>query len=293
MVALNPDYAPVKTDADPKNRVGRFFSLAAEPVGADQPPSRNCIGGKQAYAYETASGAYYYTKDHLGSIREVVASDGTTVEAVYDYSPWGEVSKIGGSGVESDFLYTGHFYHDESDLHLTLYSAYNPELGMWLSRDPIAENGGINLYAYVGNEPIRYFDPNGLASADSHAGKGGRGGTPGAGFEYSDEYFDTLSLGFLGASFAFPPALIPSALSNFASGHCQKQQGDTAGGNINHAGSVGDALSLAPGLVGVGGKVISAGSSAATAASLHQKINPGPTPSERNANRRGGPTRCN
>ena len=105
---------------------------------------------------------YYYTKDHLGSIREVVASDGTTVEAVYDYSPWGEVTKTGGTGVESDFLYTGHYFHEASDLHLTLYRAYNPELGMWLSRDPIAENGGINLYAYVLNDPINYWDPYGL-----------------------------------------------------------------------------------------------------------------------------------
>ena len=33
---------------------------------------------------------------------------------------------------------------------------------MWLSRDPIAENGGINLYAYVGNDPVNYWDPLGL-----------------------------------------------------------------------------------------------------------------------------------
>ena len=112
--------------------------------------------------FQESAQNYYYTKDHLGSIREVVASDGITIEAAYDYSPWGEVTKIAGTGVESDFLYTGHFYHGESDLHLTLYRAYNPELGMWLSRDPIAENGGINLYAYVGNDPINWVDPFGL-----------------------------------------------------------------------------------------------------------------------------------
>jgi len=32
----------------------------------------------------------------------------------------------------------------------------------WLSRDPIAENGGINLYAYVYNNPLNYWDPDGL-----------------------------------------------------------------------------------------------------------------------------------
>ena len=112
--------------------------------------------------FEEGANDYFYTRDHLDSIREVIASDGTTVEAVYDYSPWGEVSKIAGTGVESDFLYTGNFHHAQSDLHLTLYRAYNPALGMWLSRDPIAENGGLNLYAYVGNNPVNYVDPLGL-----------------------------------------------------------------------------------------------------------------------------------
>jgi RHS repeat-associated protein len=112
--------------------------------------------------FEESSNDYFYTRDHLGSIREVVASDGLTIQSIYDYSPWGEIRKLGGTGVESDFLYTGHFYLSPSDLHLTLYRAYNPELGMWLSRDPIAENGGLNLYAYVGNNPIMRYDPLGL-----------------------------------------------------------------------------------------------------------------------------------
>jgi uncharacterized protein RhaS with RHS repeats len=32
----------------------------------------------------------------------------------------------------------------------------------WLSGDPIGTNGGINLYGYVGNDPINWFDPLGL-----------------------------------------------------------------------------------------------------------------------------------
>jgi len=119
--------------------------------------------------FTEGASSYFYTKDHLGSIREVVASDGTTVEASYDYSPWGEVTKIAGTGVESDFLYTGHFYHAESNLHLAIYRAYDPALGMWISRDPIAEEGGMNLYAYVENRPIQAVDPLGLMLYLPHA----------------------------------------------------------------------------------------------------------------------------
>ena len=41
------------------------------------------------------------------------------------------------------------------------YRYYSPELGRWLSRDPIEESGGINYYSYVGNSPIVGIDPLG------------------------------------------------------------------------------------------------------------------------------------
>lgn len=36
------------------------------------------------------------------------------------------------------------------------------EVGRWLSRDPIAEDGGLNLYGYTGNSPLNFTDPLGL-----------------------------------------------------------------------------------------------------------------------------------
>lgn len=111
------------------------------------------IGGADA-------GNYFYTRDHLGSIRELVDSTGT-VRARYDYTPYGERIKLSGD-LDSQWGYTGHFTHTPSDLVLTLYRAYDPGLGRWLSPDPIKENGGLNLYAYVMGDPINYWDPNGL-----------------------------------------------------------------------------------------------------------------------------------
>lgn len=108
-------------------------------------------------------GNYYYMRDHLGSIRELLDSS-RVVRARYDYSLWGERSKISGN-LDSENGYTGHWYHAKSGLHLAPFRAYDAELGRWLNRDPIEENGGWNLYAYVANEPINWRDPLGLQGA--------------------------------------------------------------------------------------------------------------------------------
>ena len=55
-------------------------------------------------------------------------------------------------------------------------SHYDAEIGRWTSKDPIRFAGGdTNLYGYVGNDPINFFDPTGLlkfSDVISHAGRG-------------------------------------------------------------------------------------------------------------------------
>lgn len=111
---------------------------------------------------DVAGGAsYYYSRDHLGSIRDVTTGGGT-MAARYDYDPYGRIVKLSGT-TDSDFLYTGHYNHQASGLHFAPYRAYDTNLGRWLSRDPVGENGGINLYGYVSNNPLSLVDPYGLA----------------------------------------------------------------------------------------------------------------------------------
>ena len=105
----------------------------------------------------------YYTRDHLGSVREVVASDGS-VSARYDYTPYGERSRVSGT-YEAAKGYTGHDYHADSGLILTRYRAYDPQLGRWLSPDPIEESGGMNLHEYVDGDPVNGVDPLGLETS--------------------------------------------------------------------------------------------------------------------------------
>ena len=53
-------------------------------------------------------------------------------------------------------------YHQASGLVLYRYRAYDPNLQRWLNEDPIGEEGGLNLYAAVGNDPLNRIDPWGL-----------------------------------------------------------------------------------------------------------------------------------
>jgi len=103
---------------------------------------------------------YYFTHDHLGSVREMTDST-RAVRARYEYDPYGRQTKVSGD-LESDFGFTGFYRHQASGLNLTLFRAYDPELGRWINRDPIAEMGGMNLYAYCENNPISYVDLLGL-----------------------------------------------------------------------------------------------------------------------------------
>jgi RHS repeat-associated protein len=117
------------------------------------PQGEQRIGGSDA-------GYYYYTKDHLGSIREITNASGALATR-YDFDLWGKRTKLSGTP-DSDVGFTGHHHHAKSGLVLTWYRAYDAEAGRWLSADPLGEMGGMNLYGYVGGDPIRYVDPLGL-----------------------------------------------------------------------------------------------------------------------------------
>jgi RHS repeat-associated protein len=102
----------------------------------------------------------FYTRDHLGSVRELT-DNAQVVRARYDYDPYGRMAKIQGDR-DTVFAYADYFYHAASGLNLTIYRAYDSNFARWISRDPIGEVGGINLFEFVLNNPINYIDTTGL-----------------------------------------------------------------------------------------------------------------------------------
>ncbi|HEY9714446.1 MAG TPA: RHS repeat-associated core domain-containing protein, partial [Chroococcales cyanobacterium] len=110
---------------------------------------------------ETISGSsYLYAKDHLGSTRELTDSTGN-VQAEYSFDPYGTVIQLSET-IRSDLQYGNYYTHKRSRLDLTNTREYSAIAGRFLNRDPISENGGVNLFAYVSNNPISANDPSGM-----------------------------------------------------------------------------------------------------------------------------------
>jgi RHS repeat-associated protein len=98
----------------------------------------------------------YYGVDQIGSVRRGFLRTGASAS---DFDPYGAALQPGLPA--ADFGFAGLFLEKNSGLYLATYRAYDPATGRWLSRDPIGEEGGINLYEYVGGQPISAVDTAG------------------------------------------------------------------------------------------------------------------------------------
>lgn len=113
---------------------------------------------------------FYTCADKLGSARELLNSSGA-IQSEIDYDPFGQSSFITTSGAAPDFGYTGIYSHERSGLNLTLFRVYSPNLGRWLSRDPLEEQFGENLYTYSANAPFKFTDRLGLQPGPTPSGR--------------------------------------------------------------------------------------------------------------------------
>ncbi|MCD6100142.1 MAG: DNRLRE domain-containing protein, partial [Candidatus Marinimicrobia bacterium] len=107
----------------------------------------------------------YYLKDHLGSTRVVVDEDGDVVES-YDYYPFGLASRT--SGGSTIYKFTEKELDNETDFYYFGARYYDPEVGRWLSVDPLAEkNYWLSPYVYCRNNPISRIDPDGAEDKEA------------------------------------------------------------------------------------------------------------------------------
>ena len=107
---------------------------------------------------------HYYLKDHLGNNRVVLNQDGTSVEQISHYYPFGGVFDQTAEDVQR-YKYNGKELDRTYGLDLYDYSAryMDGALGRFTTMDPMAEKYyGISPYAYCANNPMRFVDPTGM-----------------------------------------------------------------------------------------------------------------------------------
>ena len=104
----------------------------------------------------------YYHADGSGNVTMLVDSLDRPV-AQYLYDPYGNLVGQSGPLAEANvYRFSSKEYDARSGLYNFGRRFYAPSLQRWLNRDPLGIEGGLNLYAYVGNGPVNRFDPWGL-----------------------------------------------------------------------------------------------------------------------------------
>jgi RHS repeat-associated protein len=118
------------------------------------------LGDQLLAMIKPGEAVYYFHNDHLGT-PQVLTDDTGTIAWKAAYTPFGEaIASI--QTVENPFRFPGQYYDSETGLHYNYFRYYNPQTGRYMTPDPIGLEGGINLFAYVGNNPASWVDRMGL-----------------------------------------------------------------------------------------------------------------------------------
>lgn len=121
------------------------------------------VGGLLAIEDGRTGGTYSIIQDGNGNVAAVVDLSSRAVVAEFEYAPYGQVIREAGSYAgKMPFRFSTKWFDANTDLYYYGFRFYDPENGRFINRDPIGEDGGVNLYAFVGNDPQNAFDLLGL-----------------------------------------------------------------------------------------------------------------------------------
>lgn len=101
----------------------------------------------------------YVHTDHQGTPR-LATSPARVVVWRWEGRAFGETGQTGSTQINLRF--SGQYFDSESSLFYNHHRYYDPRIGRYITSDPIGLGGGLNTYAYVGNNPLTFIDPLGL-----------------------------------------------------------------------------------------------------------------------------------
>jgi RHS repeat-associated protein len=123
------------------------------------------VGGLLGVAEFSGShvGVYHFTYDVNGNVSEVL-DDAGGIAAHYEYDPFGGLARSDGAYADvNPFRFSSKYLDVETELYYYGYRHYDPTTGRWPNRDPIGEEGGLNVYGMVGNDSVNLWDYLGLS----------------------------------------------------------------------------------------------------------------------------------
>lgn len=114
--------------------------------------------------YHSNGETNWYLSDRLGTIRQIANQLGNLINEL-DYSSFGQILNQTNPIDGSRLTFTGREYDAETGLYYYRARYYDPDLGRFISQDPLGFAGqDANLYRYVSNNPINATDPSGMVA---------------------------------------------------------------------------------------------------------------------------------
>jgi RHS repeat-associated protein len=116
-------------------------------------------------------GDHFAGYDGNGNVMGLISGATKTLSATYEYGPFGEVIQMTGTMASvNPFRFSTKYQDDETGMNYYGFRYYNAGTGRWLSKDPIGERGGLNLYSFVDNRCPNSIDPLGLETSSGQNG---------------------------------------------------------------------------------------------------------------------------
>ena len=103
---------------------------------------------------------YYYHQDEQLSTA-FITNEKREIQNHYQYDAFGN-GICQEEGISNRIRYTGQQYDGVTGQYYLRARYYNPIVGRFLQED-VYQGDGLNLYAYCGNNPVRYYDPSGYS----------------------------------------------------------------------------------------------------------------------------------
>ncbi len=113
--------------------------------------------------------ASYFEWDGLGSVTSLSNSAGALANT-YRFDSFGKLTGSTGT-LTNPFQYTGREFDQETGIYYDRARYYDQNAGRFISEDPIRFRGGIDFFAYVGNNPVNRTDPDGMGDSPKSCAK--------------------------------------------------------------------------------------------------------------------------